>query len=335
MEICRVLQDIYGYKKIRKKVIITILRTCIFLCMFLLAAIFIRLTWIRPHFSMHSCKRPCNVLDLPMICRMQFNVEAISYHNLNCIRCHKNLTQCNDCEKKVIAINRQIPSPKIEVCENDIVVVDVLNNIPDTNVLINWNGQNATLSQREQDRIFFSTNFGPSDYRYKFRISQPGFYLYSIQAKERAQKVSEETAGSLIVRKFDLNSAEFENTILIEIIEGDSNINLKCTPNSSLVKESTKFRLIYLVSISNIPLILSVDNHKIKIHAINGNSIKTPIVTNVNLNLKDFMEFSIIYSKNSNDRNISVNFSTEDILKNSTSKIKFILENNPRSSQTI
>lgn len=279
---------------------------------------------------------PQSVSQLILNCAyFPFSKFNFFLHCRNCISCHKNLTQCNDCEKKVIAINRQIPSPKIEVCENDIVVVDVQNSIPDTSVLINWNGQNATLSQREQDRIFFSTNFGVSDYRYKFRISQPGFYLYSIQARVNAQKVSDETAGSLIVRKFDLNSDEFDDTVLIEIIEGDTNIKLKCTPSSNLVKVSTKFRLIYLVSVSNIPLILSVDNHKIKIHAINGNSIKTPIVTHVNLNLKDFMEFSIMFSKNSNDRNISVSFSTEDILKNSTSKIKFILENSPSSSQTI
>ncbi|XP_055677546.1 uncharacterized protein LOC129786489 [Lutzomyia longipalpis] len=332
-----VLQDLCGHKKFRKKVLVSLLRTCAFLGTFLLAIIFIGLTWIRPQFPIKSCRRPCNVLDLPMICRLQFTVEAINYHKRDCISCHSNPTKlCRECGEETISINRQFSPPQIEVCENDIVVVDVLNNVPNTSINILWNGQDEDLSTREEDRIFYNSLTNKCDHRYKFRTTHPGFHVYSVLARGKSQvdlNSFHETTGSLIVRKLNKIPRGIDNEKLIEIFEHDQELKIKTSPESqSSVNDSTLFQVLYSNSTSRVPINLSVRDHKILVHSINGNSIKSTNFPRIKLRVKDYIEFSLmpyLYSKNTR---IFLNVSTEGFPRKLSNEIDFHLENSSTTS---
>lgn len=43
--------------------------------------------------------------------------------------------------RTIVTANRQIPGPAIQVCQNDILIIDVINRIPGKSVTIHWRGQ--------------------------------------------------------------------------------------------------------------------------------------------------------------------------------------------------
>lgn len=43
--------------------------------------------------------------------------------------------------RAIVTANRQIPGPPIQVCQNDILIVDVINRIPGKSVTLHWRGQ--------------------------------------------------------------------------------------------------------------------------------------------------------------------------------------------------
>lgn len=103
-------------------------------------------------------------------------------------------------ERGIMTINRQIPGPEINVCKNDLVVVDVVNQMPGAAAAIHWHG----LHQREaphmdgvpfitQCPIPFSTAF-----RYSFHATEPGTQFYHSHAGHH--KVNGQF-GNLIIRE--------------------------------------------------------------------------------------------------------------------------------------
>lgn len=43
-------------------------------------------------------------------------------------------------EKGVMSINRKIPGPEVNVCKNDVVIVDVINRMAGTSTSLHWHG---------------------------------------------------------------------------------------------------------------------------------------------------------------------------------------------------
>lgn len=111
-----------------------------------------------------------------------------------------------------MSINRKIPGPSIQVCKNDLIVVDVTNEMGGTSAAIHWHG----IHQREtpyfdgvpfvtQCPIDFATTF-----RYAFRASEAGTQFYHSHSGHH--KVNGQYGG-LVVRQpitEEPNSATFD-----------------------------------------------------------------------------------------------------------------------------
>ncbi|CAG9861309.1 unnamed protein product [Phyllotreta striolata] len=136
----------------------------------------------------HPCKRNCESGAPPMICRYKFEVE--SYHTLSkaCFDCPFNVTDCfrKDCvpadgtKRAIVTINRQMPGPPIEVCQNDVIVVDVHNKLASEGTTIHWHGQHQ-VSTPYMDGVPFITQcpIPPhTTFRYTFKATQAGTHFY-------------------------------------------------------------------------------------------------------------------------------------------------------------
>lgn len=79
-----------------------------------------------------------------------------------------------------------------QVCIHDIVVVDVMNRIPERSISIHWRGQSLHknplmdgVSMVSQCPITSYTTF-----QYKFRASDPGTHLWQIHNGEQSKPTS-------------------------------------------------------------------------------------------------------------------------------------------------
>ncbi|XP_011307315.1 laccase-1 isoform X2 [Fopius arisanus] len=185
-------------------------RIAIFIGLGSVVATIIYLTPI-PEQTFLSCDRPCHHLDWPMICRVKLTLEP--FHSLSkaCGNCLVNETSClskhcvsvDGYQRGILTANRQLPGPSIQVCENDILVVDIVNRLPGRASAIHWRGQNQ-VETPSMDGVPLVTQCPISSYttfQYKFRASVPGTHLWhSHSASDMANGIF----GSLIVRQADV-----------------------------------------------------------------------------------------------------------------------------------
>nr|XP_023019016.1 laccase-1-like [Leptinotarsa decemlineata] len=134
------------------------------------------------------CKRSCVKGASPMICRYHFEVEW--YHSLSkaCYNCPFNITDCfrphcipgDGTRRGVVTVNRKLPGPAIEVCQHDIVVVDVQNKMGSEATTMHWHGQH----QREtpyMDGVPYVTQcpiLPHNTFRYTFKAEQAGTHFW-------------------------------------------------------------------------------------------------------------------------------------------------------------
>ncbi|XP_013168843.1 PREDICTED: laccase-4-like [Papilio xuthus] len=156
----------------------------------------------------HPCQRECIEGDEPMICHYHFNLEW--YHTMSkaCYDCPYNLTDCNriDCipadgmRRALNVINRKMPGPAIEVCHNDIIVVDVENDLMTESTTVHWHGQHqrGTPYMDGTPYVTQCPILPESTFRYKFNATHAGTHFWhSHSGMQRADGA----AGALIIRK--------------------------------------------------------------------------------------------------------------------------------------
>lgn len=106
----------------------------------------------------------------------------------------------NGLPRTVMSVNRQIPGPKISVCKNDRIIVDVMNNMGGQELTFHWHG----LHQRDSpwfDGVPMVTQCpiaGSNSFRYVFNASEAGTHLY--HAHSGLHRMNG-LFGSLIVRE--------------------------------------------------------------------------------------------------------------------------------------
>lgn len=99
-------------------------------------------------YSKHKCKRECLRGWKPMTCFYKFRIEWYQTMSKACYECPYNATDCSrphciaadGVKRSVMVINRMMPGPAIEVCENDIVVGDLENHLMGESTTIHWHG---------------------------------------------------------------------------------------------------------------------------------------------------------------------------------------------------
>lgn len=97
-----------------------------------------------------ECARACREGEPPRICYYHFTVEYYTVLGAACQVCTPNATntvwshcQCvlaDGVERGILTVNRMIPGPSIQVCENDRVVIDVENHMEGMELTIHWHG---------------------------------------------------------------------------------------------------------------------------------------------------------------------------------------------------
>ncbi|XP_026329608.1 laccase-5 isoform X2 [Hyposmocoma kahamanoa] len=97
-----------------------------------------------------ECARACRENEPPRICYYHFTLELYNVLGAACQVCTPNATnvvwshcQCvlaDGVERGILSVNRMLPGPSIQVCENDKVVIDVENHMEGMEVTIHWHG---------------------------------------------------------------------------------------------------------------------------------------------------------------------------------------------------
>lgn len=116
-----------------------------------------------------------------------------------------------------MTVNRQLPGPPIEVCLDDIVIVDVDNQMDGTATTVHWHG----LSQKGtpfSDGVPFITQcpiYPGNTFRYTFHAADPGTHLYhSHSGQHKANGIY----GPIVVRNVDAETSKLYDFDLPEFI---------------------------------------------------------------------------------------------------------------------
>ncbi|XP_043278957.1 oxidoreductase OpS5-like [Venturia canescens] len=159
-----------------------------------------------------ECLRTCREHEKPRYCYYHFTLEYYTTMNRACEFCRPKYTnqlsnsgecQCIEAdgvEKTVLSINRMIPGPSIQVCQNDMVIVDVHNKIDGIEVSLHWHGifQNG---YQYYDGVPYVTQCPINShnvFRYQFRAKNAGTHFYHSHLS--VHKIDGQY-GTLIVRK--------------------------------------------------------------------------------------------------------------------------------------
>ncbi|XP_055549126.1 uncharacterized protein LOC129732340, partial [Wyeomyia smithii] len=158
------------------------------------------------------CLRKCDNTK-PRVCYFKWTLEH--YHAMGpaCKKCSKeNRADCyhhacltaDGIERGVMAINRQIPGPALQVCKDDLIVIDMTNAMGGTASAMHWHG----LHQRDtpyMDGVPFITQCPidfMSTFRYAFWATQPGTQFYHSHSGHH--KVNGHY-GAMIIREPETN----------------------------------------------------------------------------------------------------------------------------------
>lgn len=258
----------------------------------------------------------------------------------DCLECPKNDSYCRnkDCilglRRSIYTANRQFPGPLIQVCQNDILVVDVTNKIPGQEFAIHWRGQQQVGTQ-VMDGVPMITQCPISSYstfQYKFRASTPGTHIWHAHSGTLA---ADGIFGALIVRQpniiepqkrlYDVD--ESINVVLITEMEQKSQFyrTIDTAPTSLtalllngksniekqtiLVKKGLRyrFRVAYAAGIKGCPIEIFVDNHNFKVIALDGYPVNTYEASKIIIGKGERIDFVLKANKQSGKYVLNIN----------------------------
>ncbi|XP_054280835.1 uncharacterized protein LOC128998610 [Macrosteles quadrilineatus] len=282
-----------------KSVFVWIFRCSVFVGLLSAVVTVIYLTPI-PELQHASCLRQCHELDWPMICRVKLVLEVSSAVTRSSSSCGHNSTECVEgcgrrvgpIKAKLLTANGLAPGPTIEVCEKDILVVDVVNRAPGAAVSVHWRGQ----AQREtpyMDGAPMVTQCPVNTFttfQYKFRATNPGTHVWQVHT---GNPELDSLFGALIVRQspkkephHDLYD-EDDHFVLISTSpsidnlgsgallingkpfsqEGEAQLNVTSYKRHRL-------RLMYAVASISCPVTVAIDRHSLLVIALDGHPIR-------------------------------------------------------------
>lgn len=106
--------------------------------------------------------------------------------SLQCV----NQTLCNWTGTSIFTVNGQFPAPIIQVCRDDLILINVVNKAPGQNILLHLHGTSYFM-----DAVSISSF---SNFQYKFEALEVGTHLYyTFSGFEEDSGIS----GTLVVGK--------------------------------------------------------------------------------------------------------------------------------------
>ncbi|PSN32867.1 hypothetical protein C0J52_23400 [Blattella germanica] len=132
-----------------------------------------------------NCSRPCLDGIKPKECYFKLVLEPSITLNSNCSKCGNNKEErpcvyADGVERMTLAVNRRLPGTPMQMCEGDVVVVDVENYLPGLETSLHWHGQ-VQRGTPYMDGVPMITQCpiqSGTRFRYKFRASNPGTHFY-------------------------------------------------------------------------------------------------------------------------------------------------------------
>ncbi|XP_075217952.1 uncharacterized protein LOC142322763 [Lycorma delicatula] len=169
------------------------------------------------------CTRICQEGTAPRICYYRFVVEIYTAMGKACGACPQNITACSNArcisadghERPIITVNRKLPGPSIQVCQGDIIVVDLKNSMIDKSTTIHWHGIRQ-LGTPFMDGVPMVTQcpiLPGQTFRYKFKADKAGTYFW--HSHVGLQKL-DGLSGSFIIRQprmLEPNSNQYDKDL--------------------------------------------------------------------------------------------------------------------------
>ncbi|XP_046965212.1 laccase-2-like [Vanessa cardui] len=290
-----------------------------------------------PEEYFENCDRECHELDWPMICRVKLVIEVYKTYSKSCNNCAEDGSDCSPMcitadgrERGVLSANRELPAPAFHVCQNDILVVDVVHRAPAHALSIHWRGQPQKETPFMDGAPMLTQCPQPAytTFQYKFRASAVGTHMYHAHS---AADAADGLAGAFIVRQsprldplrslYDVDATQ--HTIFIaewghsmgplagvtsKIPDAESLlINGKGNTPESLDAALSKFtveygkryrfRLAYGGGFKSCPVNFSIDQHALTLIALDGHRIQTEIVSSIKLGRGERADF-VLHAKN-------------------------------------
>ncbi|CAH2073512.1 unnamed protein product, partial [Iphiclides podalirius] len=275
-----------------------------------------------PEEYFENCDRECHELDWPMICRVKLVIEVYKTYSKSCSNCAES--QGAECpsmcitadgrERGVLAANRLLPAPPLHVCQNDILVVDVVHRAPAHALSIHWRGQPQKETPFMDGAPMLTQCPQPAytTFQYKFRASAAGTHMYHAHS---AADAADGLAGAFVVRQsprldplrelYDVDATE--HTIFVAewghsmgplagmtsnapnaeslLINGKGRSSeFSNAPLSKFTVEHGKryrFRLLYGGGFKSCPIKFSVDEHVLKVIALDGFGVEVEDVDSI------------------------------------------------------
>ncbi|KZC10367.1 PREDICTED: laccase-4-like [Dufourea novaeangliae] len=312
------------------------LRFLVVIFMIAAAATFLHVNNYRPKQRFLSCDRPCHHLDWPMICRLKLTLEVFQSLSKSCGDCPQNETAClsTHCvsadgqRRGILTANRQLPGPAIQVCENDILVVDVINRLPGKAAAVHWRGQSQIETPYMDGAPLVTQCPIPSytTFQYKFRASAAGTHLWHAHA---GADVTNGIFGALIVKQADIKDphrslydiddknhvilvTQWQHTAETTFTQGHSKpatllINGRGRqPNGPSVPYTTftvipgrrhRFRLANAGGAGTCPITISIDAHPLLLIALDGQAVDPRQVASITLATGERADFIVKANK--------------------------------------
>uniref|UniRef100_A0A1A9W8B1 Uncharacterized protein n=1 Tax=Glossina brevipalpis TaxID=37001 RepID=A0A1A9W8B1_9MUSC len=262
------------------------------------------------NFERHPCRRICQP-GQTMSCYYRLVVHNYQRLGPECQRCSYDPNACSaehcifgdGVPNGVMAVNRQIPGPAIEICESDSITVDVVNYLTEE-FSMHWHGFRMSKTP-EMDGASYITQYPiqPGEvHRYTFTTDRSGTLWYHSHLDwQRALGV----AGALIVRQTKQTNKQshlydydlIEHTLIIEeaiynydndrprniLINGKGRNHANTLPDNDpshryerlRISSGKRYRFRVISSgVFDCPFEFSIENHKMLMISADGNDIE-------------------------------------------------------------
>ncbi|KAI8434746.1 hypothetical protein MSG28_003267 [Choristoneura fumiferana] len=285
-----------------------------------------------PEEYFEDCDRECHELDWPMICRVKLVIEVYKTLSKSCGSCTENNEEecpamcisADGRERGVLTINRELPSPTLHVCHNDILVVDVVHRAPAHALAMHWRGQSQKETPFMDGAPMLTQCPQPAytTFQYKFRASEVGTHMYHAHS---AADAADGLAGAFIVRQsprldplrklYDVEDSK--HTIFVAewghsmgpladltskirnaeslLINGKGNLpDSTDAPISKFYVEYGKryrFRLAYAGGAKSCSVKLSIDGHIMRLIALDGHRVEPEYVASIEMGRGERADF--------------------------------------------
>lgn len=158
-----------------------------------------------------------NTLPPVFLSHKKISYLLITFNNRHCGACANGMiSDCfragcvtaNGIQRSIMTINQQMPGPKISVCKNDRIIVDVKNNMDKEELSIHWHGlqQNETPWFDGVPMVTQCPILTGQSFRYEFIAHDAGTHYYHAHS---GLQQSNGLIGTIDVRDQDDPNADF------------------------------------------------------------------------------------------------------------------------------